>query len=57
MNSFYELIDVFTTNQNENQKQYQIQNFENISKFLEIFKKNKETKKYPLNSDGFNFFF
>ena len=52
MNSFYELIDVFTTNQNENQKQYQIQNFENISKFLEIFKKNKETKKYPLNSDA-----
>ena len=51
MESDKELSNVFDLNQKESLK-YQIQNFDNIQKFLEIFQRNEETKKYPLNLES-----
>ena len=47
MESDKELSKVFALNQKESLK-YQINNFEYIQNFLELFKKNEETKKYAL---------
>ena len=45
------LSDVFDLNKKENQK-YQIVNFDNIPKLINLFQKNEETKKYPLNLEN-----
>ena len=50
MESDKELSKVFDLSQTESLK-YQIKNIENIRKLLELFKKNEETKKYPLKLD------
>ena len=58
MESYKELSNVFDLNQEESLK-YKINNFDNIPKLLEIFKRNEESKKYPLNleelSNAFSF--
>ena len=43
------LSDIFNSEDKESLQQYQIQNFKNIPKLLQLFHKEEETKKYPLN--------
>ena len=48
MESNNELSNIFDLNEKE-PLTYQIHNFDNIQKLLNVMKKNEETKKYPLN--------
>ena len=43
------LSDIFNSEDKESLQQYQIQNFKNIPKLLQLFHKEEETKKYPLS--------
>ena len=45
------LSEIFNQEDKESLQQYQIQNFKNIPKLIGNFKKDEQTKKYPLNLD------